>query len=74
MAINEADTGLRTEVVTLPGLYLDGAVLVYLTRLAQFTHVAVRDVLAIDFHTVHMLPHTVTDNGTPLRFPVVSKF
>jgi len=50
---------LRTQVVTLPCLYLDGTVFVHNTWLAYLTHVTVRDVLAINVHTVHMLPHTV---------------
>jgi len=52
----------HTEIISLPRLYLDGVVLVDQPRLTQLTHVAVRDVLPIDLHTVHMLPDSVAHN------------
>ena len=56
----------HTEVITFPGLYLDGAVFINHARFTYLTHVTVGDVLAINLHAVDMLPHTVTHSSTPL--------
>jgi len=64
--INVLNCKVHTEIVSLPGLYLDGTVLVNLPRLTQLAHVTVRDVLAIDLHAIDMLPHSVAHSTSPL--------
>ena len=67
-------TGL-TEIIALPGLYLNRPVLVDVTWLAEFAHVTVGDVLAINLHTVDVLPHTVTTySNNVLSELVISTF
>ena len=62
----ENKIGTHTQIVSLLRLYLDGSMLVDGPWFTYLTHVAVWDVLTINFHAVHMLPHAVTHNSTLL--------